>query len=106
METTVALVTITLYRPMELPIDIPVIDFTEDLVYGKTLPVERIATLLGCVPWQVDILATDEHFVMYSVFDCEGPENPTANAVFLELTTIDIEDDALRGSILVIRLNK
>ena len=53
----------------------------------------------------MDVLASDEHYVMYSVFDCEGPENPAANAVFFELTTIDIEDDALCGPILVIRMN-
>ena len=46
----------------------------------------------------------DEHYVMYSVFDYESPENPAANAVFFELTTVDIEDDALCGSFLVIRM--
>jgi hypothetical protein len=106
METAPALVTITLYKPMEPPIDIPVADFTDDLGYEKTLPVERIAEILGCAPWLVDVLASDEHYVMYSVFDSEEPENPAANAIFLELTTVDVEDDALCGPILVIWLNK
>ena len=47
METIAALVTITLYKPMEPPIAIPVADFTEDLGYEKSLPEKRIASILG-----------------------------------------------------------
>lgn len=62
--------------------------------------------LLHCAPELVDVLASGQGYVAYSVFDCEGEVNPEAMAALGALTGVSFdagnEDELLRGPVLVV----
>ena len=66
-----------------------------------------VSHLLGCAPSLVDILASGQGYVAYSVFDGEGETNIFAMRELAELTSnlfdLDNEDHILRGPVLIIR---
>ena len=62
--------------------------------------------LLDCAPELVDILANGPGYVIYTVFDHEGPKNLEAMRVVAELTgtpfSPEDDDEVLRGPVLVV----
>lgn len=108
METTDSLVTITLYKPDAAPEQLPASEFTKDLVHGGVLPVDRVASLLGCHPSLVDTLASGPNYVAYSIFDAEDDLNPAAMKAVAIVTGVpfdnDDEDSSLCGAILIVTL--
>jgi hypothetical protein len=67
----------------------------------------QVPVLLSCTPGLVDVLASGPDYVVYSVFDSEGPVNPEAmvavSQVSGEAFDLDDEDTVLRGAVLVVR---
>ena len=96
--------TISLYEPAEEPLLLTPNEFSRDIHVNGKLPVERVAELLSCAKFLVDVLASGPDYVLYSVFDCEGELNPIAMEVFTALTGEPCDDDPLRGPILCLCL--
>ena len=72
--------------------------------------IDHIAVILDCSPSLVDILATGDVYVAFSIFDYEGAVNIEAMRALAQLTgyrfdTLD-EDQILRGPILLIQQNQ
>jgi hypothetical protein len=99
--------TTTLYIPKKQPINKPNDGFNilEDGTFA-TVPYQA-ATLLGCAPGLVDVLATGNGYIVYSIFDAEDEVNEAAMRTVAELTGISFdasnEDEVLCGPVLIIR---
>jgi|GEM_PF-5599779 len=99
--------TVTLYRPNQEP--------TAEATNGFNIPQPaefvqvppQAASLLGCAPSLVDVLATGPGYVAYSIFDSEQEPNPAAMAAVSELTGISFdaadEDELLCGPVLIVK---
>ena len=101
--------TITLYKPSEEPQQLAHFEGAENLISGGNRPMEHVAALMGCTPGLVDVLASGPNYVMFSIFDYEGPINLPAMEVLTKLTgvemNVDDEDEQLCGPILVVTLD-
>ena len=100
--------TVTLYQPGANPRDIFPKDYEVRLSDGQVVQnVEQAAELLDCHASLVDVLACGAGYVIYSVFDCEGPQNIPAMAAVASVTGIEFDpandDELLRGPVLVIK---
>lgn len=67
----------------------------------------QAASLLGCAPGLVDVLASGKGYLVYSVFDSEEPANIAATQAVAALTRINFdvtnEDELLRGPVLIVQ---
>jgi hypothetical protein len=97
----------TLYRPAIAPQ--PVSDQglwtpQEDLPFSGLA--DLVPDLLHCAPELVDVLASGQEYVVYTIFDCDGEINPEAMTAVGTLTGISFntenEDEVLRGPVLVV----
>lgn len=98
----------TLYLPRELPKSVPTGDlFTIGKATGYVQIPLIVSALLGCAPKLVDVLASSEGYVVFTVFDSEDEANPTAMQAAAELTGIDFdttdEGELLRGPVLIVK---
>lgn len=66
----------------------------------------QVPALLGCAPGLVDVLASGPGYVVYSVFDYEGPVNHAAMAAVAQVAGVafdaEDEDAVLCGPVLVV----
>lgn len=100
-------VTVTLYTPGLQPTT----ESAEGFSSLKTTPFADVppqaSMLLGCAPNLVDVFANGEGYVVYTIFDCEEPANPTATQAVADLTRINFdvtnEDELLRGPVLIVQ---
>ena len=99
--------TVTLYPPDKPSVTESPEGFSLPGAKRFASPIPKVAALLGCVPGLIDVLASGEGYVVYSVFDSEGPANPTATLAVAELTgsSFDVadEDELLRGPVLIVQ---
>lgn len=99
--------TVTLYTPSNQPTFESPDGFSLPGAKRFASPIPKVAALLGCVPGLVDVLASGEKYVVYSIFDSEGPANPTATLAVAELigSNFDVadEDELLRGPVLIVQ---
>ena len=67
---------------------------------------DLVPGLLHCAPELVDVLASGQGYIVYSIFDCEGEMNPEAMTIVGTLTgesfNAENEDEVLRGPVLVV----
>jgi len=96
-----------LYQPSAVPQ--PVSDqglWTPHAVPPFSGLADLVPGLLHCVPELVDVLASGQEYIIYSIFDCEGEVNSDAMAAVETLTgssfDTENEDEVLRGPILVV----
>ncbi len=89
------------------PQEMPVAGFTLNSANneaGRNLVLA--AGFMGCAPALVDVLASGQGYLFYSVFDHDGMVNPEAMTVLSTLTGItsdaEDEDHILRGPVLVV----
>jgi len=97
----------TLYQPSAVPQ--PVSDqglWTPQAALPFGGLADLVPSLLHCAPKLVDVLASGQGYIIYSVFDCEDEVNPEAMTAVEALTgrsfDIENEDEALRGPVLVV----
>lgn len=94
---------ITLYKPSAVPQQVPPFENAENQ------PMERVAELLGCHVGLVDVQACGPNYVIFTIFDYEGPINLMGMAKVNRLTGVKLdpmdEHDQLCGSILVVTLD-
>lgn len=100
----------TLYLPQQLPKAVSVDGLCmPDPKTGLAQVLEQVATLLGCAPGLVDVLASGPEYVAYSVFDCEGETNLAAMAAVAAVSGVafeaEDEDAVLRGAVMIVRRN-
>lgn len=100
----------TLYPPSQEPLIVnPEGLYLPDIQTGLVPYSSRAASLLGCAPQLVDILACGPDFVVYSIFDYEGAANVKAMAALSRIIghQFDISDDEqiIRGPVLLIQEN-
>ncbi len=99
----------TLFLPNEEPIEVPVEGLhLPDASTGFVPASIAAASLLGCNPNLVDILACGPEYVAYSVFGCEaGPPNKLAKEKISLITDVpfNLEDEEaeLYGAILIVQ---
>jgi hypothetical protein len=98
--------TATLYQPNQPALIVPIDGLTLPNSNGYAVVTERIAKLLDCSINGVDILASSDDYVAYSIFDNEGETNLPAMITLSILTGYsfdpEIEDEILSGNILII----
>ena len=100
----------TLYLPQQPPQVVPndMLNMPS-LATGPAVVPEQVPVLLGCTPRLVDILASGPGYVIYSVFDYEGPINSAAMVTVATVTGVVFdagdEDMVLRGPVLVVEAN-
>lgn len=97
----------TLYLPQQPPQTVSVRGLSlPDVGTGFARVPEQVSAMLGCAPELVDVLASGDEYVAYSVFDCEGPVNEAGMAAVAELSGVafdaDDEDAILCGPVLVV----
>jgi hypothetical protein len=96
----------TLYLPQQPPQTVFVDGLSmPDAETGFARVPEQVSVMLGCAPDLVDVLASGSDYVVYSVFDCEGPVNQAGMAAVAEVSGVafdaDDEDAILCGPMLV-----
>ena len=101
---------ITLYKPPEAPQQMLPFENAESLVKGSNLPMERIAELMGCGSGMIDVQASGPNYVIYTIFDYDGPVNLLGMAEVARLSGVPLdpeeEDEQLCGPILVVTLDE
>jgi len=97
----------TLYQPAAAPQ--PVSDqglWTPQAALTFSGLSDLVPGLLHCAPELVDVLASGQGYIVYSIFDCEGEINLEAMAAVGAVTDmsfdIENEDEVLRGPVLVV----
>ncbi len=74
---------------------------------GLKASVERVASVLGCKPELVDILASGDGCMAFSIFDCEDNVNSEAMDALTQSTGHQFdkleEDHIIRGPVLLVR---
>lgn len=99
---------VTLYQENIQPQSLLATGFILDTKSGLIIQNQnQAAEFLGCMPGLVDVLASGQGYLIYSIFDHNGAANYSAMAAFTALTGIAInvsdEDEVLRGPVLVIQ---
>jgi hypothetical protein len=99
---------VILYLPQQPPQAVPGdgLDILNPATGLVEVP-EWVPALLDCAPELVDVLASGTGYVVYSVFDYEGPVNHSAMAAVAQVTGVAFdardEDMVLCGPVLVIK---
>lgn len=98
----------TLYLPEQEPRQVfPKEPYSAALLTGTVDENGPVVKLLGCAAALIDVLANGSGFVVFTVFDHEGPANITAMRAVSDLTGVrfspDEDDEILRGPVLVVR---
>ena len=99
---------VVLYQPAIQPQLLPSTGFSLDAGSGAIIQNHtRAEELLGYAPELVDVLASGQGYLIYSVFDHEGEANTGVMEVLSTLTgnVLDEgdEDEVLRGPVLVVQ---
>lgn len=99
---------VTLYQTDTQPQSLLATGFILDAKSGWIVQNQgQAAKFLGCVPSLVDVMASGQGYLIYSIFDYDGAANFSAMAAFTALTGIALdvsdEDEVLRGPVLVIQ---
>ncbi len=96
--------TATLYSPGKAPVNVSAESlYLPDKQTGLVAHSDRAAMILGCAPQLVDILASGSDFVIYSIFDSEGPVNEGATQALRRLSKA-FGNEALLGPILLLTI--
>lgn len=102
------MLTATLYQPHYPPRTVP----TDGLVLpnpqtGFAAVTEHVSALLECGQGMVDVLASGPAYVVYTVFDCEGPVNEEAMMAVTAVSKVKFEltdeDSVLCGPVLIVQ---
>ena len=97
----------TLYLPQQPPLEVPGDGLSmPNPATGLVGVPEQVPALLDCAPELVDVLASGPGYVVYSVFDCEGPVNREAMVAVAQIAGVafdtEDEDAVLCGPVLVV----
>lgn len=98
----------TLYPAEGSPVNFSLDELDLQNAEGGLKPsVERIAIVLGCRPELVDVLASEDSCMAFSIFDYEGDVNSEAMDALAKTTgyRFDVLDDnhVIQGPVLIIR---
>lgn len=96
---------ITLYCPDQVPVLLRGARFPLLSSKGHASVTAEIAQILGCAENLVDVLLSEQDYIVYSIFDNQGAINYNAMTLLNNLTGIEFsieEDNVLRGNILIV----
>lgn len=98
----------TLYPAQGNPINFSLDELGLQNIQGGLKPsVERLAVVLGCRPELVDVLASGDGCMAFSIFDYEGAINSEAMDALAQTTgyRFDVLDDnhVIRGPVPIVR---
>lgn len=104
--------TITLYQPSGAPQQMPYFEGAENLVRNGEVSqaMRRVAELMNCPVSLIDVQASGPKYVVFSVFDYEGPTNLIGMAEVARLSGVPLdpkeEYHQLCGPILVVTVDE